>query len=464
MKLKWLEENIFPVLRAKHPDPNEFKKSIGAFLKQGDEDEIPVTDEAGDPVEFDRIILVKDETAPIEEPEEAPEEAPAITEEAVKRIVAEAVKTATKNLKSGKVPSVKRIANAVITGGGFRNDDEGKSGWKNFGEFARAVYNGCPQIDMGIDKRLLTKAPTSYGAEAVGADGGFLVPPDFSEEIKQYSLAGDALLSLTDQMPVTGNSMTFPADETTPWGTNGVRAYWMAEAAQATQSKPELKERTLKLNKLIALVPVTEELLSDTTTLETYLTTKTGESIQWKTNDAIVNGTGAGQPLGIANSGALVTVAKETSQTADTINATNVAKMFARIPASMLGRAVWLINNDALPQLMVMTLGNQPIWTAPSTGFVNAPGGLLLGRPIIPTQTAQTVGDLGDIYLADFGSYASISKEVQSQSSIHLFFDYDMTAFKATFRVDGQPWPQAAITPANGSNSLSPFVALAERT
>jgi HK97 family phage major capsid protein len=59
--------------------------------------------------------------------------------------------------------------------------------------------------------------------------------------------------------------------------------------------------------------------------------------------DSIINGTGAGKPKGIiAASGALVTVAKETSQAATTLQQANVSKMWARLHARSRANAVWL--------------------------------------------------------------------------------------------------------------------------
>jgi hypothetical protein len=46
---------------------------------------------------------------------------------------------------------------------------------------------------------------------------------------------------------------------------------------------------------------------------------------------------------------------------------------------------------------------------------------------------------------------------------MHLYFDADATAFRATFRVDGQPKITSAISQAKGSNTLSPFIQLAAR-
>ncbi|MCP4304727.1 MAG: phage major capsid protein [bacterium] len=341
-------------------------------------------------------------------------------------------------------------------------EDDPKHGFASFGEFASAV-RAASQPGMPADNRLnIGAGPTTYGNEGAGSDGGFLVPPEFSGRVREHALEEDAFLPLTDGDEIQGNSMTFPRDETTPWGSNGVRAYWEGEADQAAQTNPVLKSATLRLRRLTALVPVTDELLSDTSALSGYLDRKTGESIRWKSNDAIINGLGAGQPSGITQAACLVTQAKKASQAADTIVADNIVKMFAR--NTNPGRAVWLVNPDAYPQLPLMTIGDQPMFVGPM-GLQSAPAGSLLGRPIIMTDACQTLGDLNDLLFVDFQGYKTITKAggIETATSIHLWFDYNTTAFRATFRMDGQPWLGSAITPPNSAVTRSPFVTLAAR-
>lgn len=354
-----------------------------------------------------------------------------------------------------------------ITGGEDRAQFDPLGGFRTFGDFTSAVLNaGRPNGAADNRLRIGAQAPSTYGNEGTGADGGYLVPPEYARQIFQVSLEEGSFLPLTNQLPIEGNSITFPSDETTPWGSDGVRVYWAGEATAATQTKPKLGERTLKLRKLLGLVPLTDELMADATASGSYVRNVLGRSLAWKVNDAIVNGSGVQVPLGYRSAACLVSQAKETSQTADTIVAANVAKMLGRLPGGSLAssRTRWLVSNDALNQVITMTLGDQPIWTPPQSGFKDAPMGFLLGRPIIVTQVCQTLGDAGDIQLVDFGQYVTIAKGPEYAESMHLFFDYGLGAFRLTFRMDGQPWLSAAISPANGSTTLSPFVQIEART
>lgn len=355
-----------------------------------------------------------------------------------------------------------------------RSQDSGKWGWRSFGEFAASVRSASARSGS-IDPRLIANAPTTYGSEGIGEDGGFAVPPDFRTAIMEKVMGEESLLSRTDQMITTSNSVTFPADETTSWDSSGgIQAYWSDEAAQLTQSKPALKEKQLRLHKLTCLIPVTEELLDDAPTLDSYLRRKVPEKFDYKIQNAIFNGSGAGQPVGILNSNALVTVAKDTStspvQPADTIRYKNIVDMWSRMYGPCRSNAVWLVNQDIEPELYTLQFtegASSPVPVyLPANGASATPYATLMGRPVVPIQSASTLGDKGDIVLADLTKYLSVVKTggVRSDVSMHLYFDYDTAAYRFIMRIAGMPWWDSAITPASGSsNTLSCFVTLAER-
>lgn len=356
---------------------------------------------------------------------------------------------------------------AQVTGTKLNVADDPKRGFKSFGEYAKAVRAGAGGRP---DERLLigAAAPTTFSNESSGGDGGFAIPPEYSREVWNLSLMEDSLIPMTDNTPIQGNSMVFPQDETTPWGTDGVRAYWSAEAAAATQTKVKMGVASLRLNKLMALMPITDELTEDASALGAYLLDKGATSIRWKANEAIFQGTGAGQPQGLMNSAAMVEVAKEAGQAASTLDPKNLAKMIARLPPGSYGKSVWVIGPDSLPALFTLSLGNYPIYL-PQGGGVPAlqgsPYGSLLGRPVMVSQHAEAFSSAGDVQLHDLSYYRTITKAggIETATSMHLFFDAGATAFRVTFRMDGAPKLKAAISQAKGSNTLSPFVRLGAR-
>ncbi len=352
--------------------------------------------------------------------------------------------------------------------------DRKRWGWGSMGELAMAVMAASrPGGTAYMDRRLAVRMEdpgTTVGSESVGQDGGFLVPPEFRTEIMQKVQGENQLLSLTDQYQSSRNNMVFPTDETTPWQTSGgLQAYWEGELDQISKSKPKIGVNSIRLHKLAALVPISDETLEDAPMMDTYLRNKTPEKINFKINLAIVQGTGAGQPLGLLNSNALVTVAKESGQTAATIVPANIAKMYARMYSGALPTSVWLINQDILPQLLTMVIegsagGVHPVYLPPN-GLAQAPFGTIMGRPVIPTEACETLGTKGDIIFADLRQYMTAIKSggIRVDTSMHIYFDYDAMAFRFIIRVAGQPWWSSTIARRSGSNTLSPYVTLATR-
>jgi len=109
------------------------------------------------------------------------------------------------------------------------------------------------------------------------------------------------------------------------------------------------------------------------------------------------------------------------------------------------------------------------VGTGGSGMFVaNAAGGppnSLFGRPIIFTEKCSTLGTAGDVILADLDFYLIGDRQTLTMaSSSHVRFQNGEIAWRLTERLDGRPWIDTALTPRNGSNTLSPFVALATRS
>jgi HK97 family phage major capsid protein len=324
-----------------------------------------------------------------------------------------------------------------------------------------------------VDPRLFNAAATGLN-ETVPSEGGFLVQQDFTSDLLRDMIATGILAPKCRQQPISGaaNSIKINGvDETSRVSSRfgGIVGYWADEAEEKTKSKPKFRKIEMNLHKLIGLCYATDELLADAAALEGFIRAAFPSEFGFLTDDAIIRGTGAGQPLGILNAGCLVQQAKETGQKADTIVAENVIKMSSRIFASSYLNAAWYINQMCLPQLYTMSIavgtGGQLVFVPPG-GLSAAPYGMLLGRPVVPIEQASALGDLGDIILADMNGYILAQKGgIQSDVSIHVRFVYDESVFRFVLRIDGQPERAAALTPYKGGATAtqSCFVALAER-
>ena len=336
----------------------------------------------------------------------------------------------------------------------------------SFGEQLMAAYRAATPGGK-VDERLSTRAASGLN-ESTPSDGGFLVQQDFVTELLKRTYETGILASKVKKIPIStnANGMKINAiDEDSRangsrWG--GVQTYWEGEADEITASKPKFRQMELSLKKLTGLCYATDELLQDAAALEAVIRQAFAEEFGFKIDDAILSGSGEGEPLGILNSGAIVTVAKEASQT-DIITVENLIKMWNRLWSRSRANAVWYINQELEPYLYTLKIGDKPVYI-PAGGLSEKPYGTLFGRPVVPIEQCSAAGEVGDIILADIGQYLLIDKGgVKSASSIHVRFLYDENVFRFIYRVDGKPIWTKPLTPYKGSATVSPFVTLAKR-
>jgi HK97 family phage major capsid protein len=349
----------------------------------------------------------------------------------------------------------------------------GTGGFKSMTEFGAAVMNAS--MNRGTDARLtalgaleLGAAPTNFEQNVGSAGEGFLVPPDYRTEIWNLVFEGTDFIDMCDGVRTNSNFVSMPKDETTPWGATGVQAAWRAEGLQVTPSKIAMGQNTVQLHELFAFVAATDELLADAPRLQNMMTVQAARAIRWKASDAVIWGDGNGKPLGYQNAGALVVVNKDSGQLTGTVSVNNLLTMMSRLFRTGGGSPFWTINPDVLPQLGQLTIGNFPAWLPNPQPLVGSPWeGTLLGRPVMFSEHAQSLSTQGDINLTslDIG-YMLLTKAgggIDYAASIHLWFDYNISAFRWVFRLGGQPYLSAPVTPAHGSNSKSHFVTLQAR-
>lgn len=332
------------------------------------------------------------------------------------------------------------------------------------GNFALAVKAAATGT---IDPRLQAAA-TGMGTQ-VDSSMGFAVPHEVAPGIERDMYATGDVLSRCDVRTIGGNSISYNVlDETSRADGSrgsGVLGYWVDEGVAPTLSNMKLARIDMKLRKVGALGAMTDELMSDATALGGELSGAFTDELIFQAENKVFRGGGANSMQGFLNAACLVSVSKETSQQAATINTTNLSKMWARMPARSKANAVWFINVDCEPQLDELAQAIGTGGTAPRFVTYSESGVLRIkGRPVIQVEYAETVGTVGDISLVDMSKYRIIRKGgVEQASSMHVYFAQGEQAFRAFYRVDGQATPRAAVTPFKGSNTLSPFVVLATR-
>jgi HK97 family phage major capsid protein len=305
-------------------------------------------------------------------------------------------------------------------------------------------------------------------SSAVPSDGGYLVPEEFRAELLRTSLESGIVRPKARTIPMATPRIKFPVVEDTNHASSvfgGIVGYWSEEGGQLVASSAKFGSVTLDAQKLTGYTEIPNELIEDSViSVTAFVDEVFPTALAWFEDLAFMRGTGVGEPLGFLTAGntAAVTVAKEGSQTADTIVRQNLAKMYSRMLPTSLASAVWIANIDTFPALAELAAADSsPVWLS---NLVDGPPMSILGRPVIFTEKADTLGDLGDITFVDLSYYLiGDRQQLSAMRSEHFKFNTDTTAFRFIERVDGRPWLKNAITPAKGTNTLSPFVKLQAR-
>lgn len=313
--------------------------------------------------------------------------------------------------------------------------------------------------------------------QAVPSDGGYIIAPEFAANILRRTYQTGQFLNRVTSIPITkpnSNALRIPLfdEQSRANGSRfgGVQSYWaISDGDTLTSSKPKYRASDLKAEKLTTLVYASDELLEDVGSLGAVIGIALTEELRLVVERACAFGSGAGQPLGYLNSNALVTVAKETGQASATIVPQNIVKMWSRCWMSSQSNAIWFVNQELLPSLLQLTIavgtgGSETQLYHPSKDPENQPFGTMLGSYVVPVEWAAAAGSLGDISLADPSQFVLTQREgIQAAFSLHVKFATDECAFRFTWRVNGQPLWNTPVTPLNGTNAVSPFIALAAR-
>jgi HK97 family phage major capsid protein len=396
--------------------------------------------------------------------------------EETQRVLAEFVKTQKNNLPTSFNP-LDRQRTAGTGKGAFYNkrapgaaiDEAGLFG----GDYTRMLQAISPQAikgEMGLpdavgaDLGKLKKIQNSFGS-IVPADGGFLVPEQLRSDLMSATVAQALVRPLATVIPMDTARVGIPyVDATTEAGGvfNGMTFYWTEEGAALTETQTKFGQVVLDASKLTGYVEAPNELVADASAFGAFLDQALPKGMAAAEDYAFVNGNGVGKPLGFLNNTATVTVTAISGQGANTLVWENIVGMYARMLPSSLGSAVWIASIDTFPQLATMALsvgtGGSAVWL---NNGVAGPPVTILGRPVYFTGSTPALGTTGDISFIDLSYYLIGDRSTwQVSASEHYKFGNDKTAYRIIERVDGRPWLQSAITPANSGPTLSSFVQL----
>lgn len=359
------------------------------------------------------------------------------------------------------------------------DDKPTPGGFKTAGEFLREVHSvtfrgkGNTRLTTFSDP----KEPSSGKhtgengwseskdlVESIGASGGFLVPTEMPNQFLQWTDTGDSMLveSRATVIPMTRRAIQIPAlnqGGTTAgqphwWG--GVLAKWTEETGTKTETEPTFRQIELVAHKLVCYTEASDELLEDSAvSLEALLNSMFSGVTKWERQNAFINGSGAGQPLGVINAPATIAL---NPAAANALSVNDLARMLESFQGT---NPVWFFSRRWMAELLQLNgpAGNPSYVFMPSArdGYPAS----LLGYPLFFVEQMPGPGSLGSVGLFDWSKYLVGNRKAITIDTTKIFkFQNDITSWRCVSRVDGQPWLNLPFTWSDGTTQTSPFVIL----
>jgi HK97 family phage major capsid protein len=347
-----------------------------------------------------------------------------------------------------------------------------------FTTVAKAATKGVKGLNGEVRKVAL--------AEGSGQTGGYLIPPQFMNELLSIAAEDGFIEPRAKVIPMNSRSVQWPMLDITTVQSSGVSPYfggvyaaWQPEASSINETEPTFRQSEWTAWDLVLYTVSSNQLLADNGIgLDALLTQLFGQAITWYKEYAYLRGLGAGSsmPLGILNAPATIV---QNRNTASRFLLADAAAMLGHLQIRSWDDAVWIMHQSVMPQLIQMVgggtigtpsttniPGNQLAWVNPQpTGEVGPiamklPQAFLNGLPVFFTEKLPALGTKGDVMLVDWSKYViGMRLDLQIDVSPHFLFRNNQLAWRVIARVDGKPWQNSFITDASGWQ-VSPFVVL----
>ena len=259
--------------------------------------------------------------------------------------------------------------------------------------------------------------------EGVDADGGYLVPDEYDHRLVDVLTEENIMRKLGHKIITSGEhkiniAATKPA------------AAWIEEGGALSFGDATFDQILLDAHKLHVAIKVTEELLYDNAfNLESYIIDMFGKALANAEEDAFLNGSGAGQPLGLfAATGGGTAAISTASLTAD-----DVIKLVYALKRPYRKNAKFIMNDQTIASIRQLKDNNGAYMWQPS--LVAGEPDKLLGYDVYTSPFCPA----GKIAFGDYSYYNIGDRGTRSFKQLtELFAGNGMIGYVAKERVDGK--------------------------
>lgn len=277
----------------------------------------------------------------------------------------------------------------------------------------------------GMLKALRTnfKQVSNVLQEGVDADGGYLVPEEYDKRLIQ-KLDGANIMRTLGHVITTSGEHKINIAATKP------AAAWIEEGGALNFGDATFEQILLDAHKLHVAIKVTEELLYDNAFgLENYIIDAFGKALANAEEDAFLNGTGIGQPLGLFAEIGGGTIAK----TVTTLTGDDIINLIYALNRPYRKNASFILNDQTVAIIRTFKDSNGAYMWQPS--LTQGEPDKLLGYNVYTSQFApQDAIAFGDYSYYNIGDRGTRSFKQLTE----LFAGNGMIGYVAKERVDGK--------------------------
>ena len=259
--------------------------------------------------------------------------------------------------------------------------------------------------------------------EGVDADGGYLVPEEYDSRLIDVLTEENIMRKLAHKITTSGEhkiniAATKPA------------AAWIEEGGALSFGDATFDQILLDAHKLHVAIKVTEELLYDNAFgLENYIIDQFGKALANAEEDAFLNGTGVGQPLGLfAETGGGTAAISTAALTAD-----DVIKLVYALKRPYRKSAKFIMNDQTIAAIRQLKDNNGAYMWQPS--LVAGEPDKFLGYEVYTSPFCPT----DKVSFGDYSYYNIGDRGTRSFKQLNeLFAGNGMIGYVAKERVDGK--------------------------
>jgi HK97 family phage major capsid protein len=282
----------------------------------------------------------------------------------------------------------------------------------------------------------------------VEGDVGAIVPIEFLATVIEFAIEQSKILPKLWRIPMGAYQTRIPyLSQAAGSYFGGILLKHPDEAYEKESTKPTFSYKTFEAKKLIGLIPISDELVMDSSiNIINYLTGLFTRAFQYATEGEVVAGTGAsGQMLGIISDPAINAVKRITLNTVkrdDIINLESALDENFQDINYLTRRATLNVLRKEKT-----TTGAPIYYDTTESGLQPGMGPQLNGYPVIRTRNVPAIGNKGDVVCGELGYYIwAIRQDMTIDMSSERYFEYDVKAIRFVVRQDGAPGVSIAFS------------------